>query len=267
MSVPANAIQGGLAFNAALGDARNFVNEAFARYGWQFPTASGTYSTKAAGEAFDPELTLSFDPNTGEMTTKTPSQALGQYGTTGIFAETAQTGASGEADIASELRNRGIMTGGLASQRRQLAETMASRQMGEVSSELFGGIGGAYGNVGQSYLDYLIGKTTAQQTGASAGAEVAPVTGGVVPPVASPPVVVPPPAAAAAPQTPDQLIASIAPNSTYSELVPPAFWGMFTVVGNPTGSNKPNNPPNGTLYKGAGGVTFLRKNGKWYKRD
>lgn len=191
MSVPANAIQGGLAFNAALGDARNFANEAFARYGWQFPTASGTYSTKAAGEAFDPELTLSFDPNTGEMTTKTPSEALGQYGTTGLFAETAQAGASGEADVTSELRGRGIMTGGLAGQRRQLAETMAGKQMGQVSSELFGGIGQAYENVGQSYLDYLIGKTTGEQTGASAGAETMPVTSTTVTPPPAAPVAAP----------------------------------------------------------------------------
>lgn len=186
MSVPANAIQGGLAFNAALGDARDFVNEAFARYGWQMPTATGSYTSAAAGEAFDPNLVLSFDPNTGAMTSKMPTQATGQYGTTGLFAETAQAGASGEADVTSELRSRGIMTGGLAGQRRQLAETMASRQMGEVSSELFGGIGGAYGNVGQSYLDYLIGKTTGEQTGASAGAETMPVTSTTVTPPAAP---------------------------------------------------------------------------------
>lgn len=186
MSVPANAIQGGLAFNAALGDARNFVNEAFARYGWQMPTATGSYTSAAAGEAFDPNLTLSFDPNTGAMTSKMPTQATGQYGTTGLFAETAQAGASGEADVTSELRSRGIMTGGLAGQRRQLAETMAGKQMGQVSSELFGGISEAYGNVGQSYLNYLIGKATGEQTGASAKAETMPVTSTTVTPPAAP---------------------------------------------------------------------------------
>lgn len=265
MSVPANAIQGGLAFNAALGDARNFVNETFARYGWQMPTATGSYTSAAAGEAFDPNLTLSFDPNTGAMTSKMPTQATGQYGTTGLFAETAQAGASGEADVTSELRSRGIMTGGLAGQRRQLAETMASRQMGEVSSELFGGIGGAYSNVGQSYLDYLIGKTTGEQTGASAGAEVAPVTGGVVPPVVPPPVVVPPtPVTTGTPAG----MEGVKPGTPQIE--PATNRGNYNKKGSP-GGNVPGNPAPGQIFVGAQGVKWVYRtqgpNGSgWYKK-
>jgi hypothetical protein len=143
---------------------------------------------------------------------------------------------------------------------------MAGKQMGQVSSELFGGIGQAYENVGQSYLDYLIGKTTGQQTGASAGAETAPVTSGVVPP----PVAVTPPPVVEAPVitgTPAGM-EGVKPGSPQIE--PATNRGNYTVKGSPGGS-PPANPEPGRVFVGPQGVKWVYrtqgpKGSGWYKK-
>lgn len=272
MSVPANAMAASMAFNQAVQDAGDFIDQKFSEYGWQFPTGAGGYSSMAAGDAFDPNLVLTFDDQ-GKVTQNLPSVAAGQYGTTGLFAQAAQQAAGGEAETMAATRMAGLR-GGLARQRQEAAEFAGQQQMGQLSGTLFSAIQGQYGGVGQAYRDYLVAKTTDATSGAQTSSESAPTTS--TPPPEVPPVITPPPppipepvsapAPAQAPAPEKPFASDIPPNSVGSTPVPPQLWNLFNVQGNPTGSNKPVNPPNGTIFKGAGGVPFIYKNGKWFKR-
>jgi len=250
MSVPANALQAGLAYRQAVEDAGNAVDQMMVQYGWQMPGAGGQYSTTAAGDAFDPDKVLQFDDE-GKAIMTQPT-ALGQYGTTGLFAQSTQETASEEAEARLGSRMSGI-TGGLARQRERLSETLGGQRMGALSSQLFGGIGQQYGTVRSAYGDLLSARVTDATVGGTAQSEDATLTDPnlVVPTPPVEPQVAPPPAAPSW-QDPSQY--------------KPKEFTKAAPRNNQLG--KPGNPNQVSVKRGQGGVLWLWRPSQqgWFKK-
>lgn len=169
--VTGNAVNAAMAFRSATEDAGNFIDNLMSQYGWTMPGPNGEYSTIAAGDAFDPNNVMQFSETGKAVYDPTKARTMGgQISTKGVFADILRGGATEEAQAVQDVRNRGIMQGGLARQARQLAEDLATQKTGQASGELFNAIFGQYGNVGRAYgnlnqqqvLDYI----TSGQTGA-----------------------------------------------------------------------------------------------------
>ena len=262
MSVPANAIQGSIAFRQAVEDAGNAVDQMMMQYGWQTPGAGGQYSSIAAGDAYDPDKVLSFDDQ-GKAVMTMPTVG-GQYGTTGLFAQSAQETAAEEAQARLGMRASGI-TGGLARQREVLSESLGRERMGALSGQLFAGLGQQYGGVRTSYGNLLAAQVEDATTAGTGMAENVTLT--------DPNVAVPPPDPAAGPPVDTGPRYSIG-NQTYGvgDIVPDTANGRraFRKKGDP-GGKPPGNPQNGEIYMGPGGVWWVRRNQGpkgpgWYKK-
>lgn len=266
MSVPGNAIQAGLAYRQAVEDAGNAVDQMMMQYGWQTPGAGGQYSSIAAGDAYDPDRVLTFDDK-GKAIMTMPTVG-GQYGTTGLFAESAQETAAEEAEARLAARTTGL-TGGLARQREVLSETLGRQRMGGLSEQLFAGIGQQYGGVGTSYRNLLAAQVEDATMAGTGQAENVTLTdpNAVVPP---PPMTEPVAPAPAAPEPPSTIIPQA--KNTVGGILPSGSRGNYNRRGNPTGSNLPKNPKPGQVFKGEGGVTFVYRSagpaGKgWYRKS
>ena len=265
MSVPANAIQGSIAFRQAVEDAGNAVDQMMMQYGWQTPGAGGQYSNIAAGDAYDPDKVLTFDDQ-GKAVMNMPTVG-GQYGTTGLFAQSAQETAAEEAQARLGMRASGI-TGGLARQREVLSESLGRQRMGALSGQLFAGLGQEYGTVRGSYSDLLAAQVEDATAAGTGQAENATLTD---PNAAVPPLpMVEEPVAPVAPEPASTIIP--AAKNTVGGILPSGSRGNYNRRGNPTGSNLPKNPKAGQVYKGEGGVTFVyRSNGPagkgWYRKS
>lgn len=161
MSTSENAVMAAMAYRQAVEDAGNFVDQQMRQYGWTAPDASGVYSTMGAQDAFDPDRVIQFDAFGAPVVDAAQvmqSTQRGQYGTTGLFAETAQQAAAQEADIMAGERMRGFGRGsGLSGQRQRFAETTAARQMGTLSSRFLQDLMRQYQGLTRTYQGVAAG--------------------------------------------------------------------------------------------------------------
>jgi hypothetical protein len=195
------------------------------------------------------------------------SLGLGQYGTTGMFARTAQEAAGQEAEARLATRVSGIR-GGLARQREVMAETLGAQRMGEVSSDLMSSILGAYSGVTSDYRTELDKAIAAESEGAGAMAKTTPVTIPVTTPITTPVQETP-----TAPTTTQQpWWTQLKPGEDGgNQTVPSASRGAYDTIGDP-GPKAPKTKTAGAAYKGPGGVLWVyRTNGPkgqgWYKKS
>lgn len=145
--------QAAIAYQDALNQARNTSNALMRQYGFVAPNATGDYTVEGAQGVFNPN-TL-FNASTGGVDQAKFAEALKglSSGGTGILADISRAGATGEAEAVQEVRGRlgeGI-GGGLIGQRRQLAETMTSGQLGGAKSEFISSLAGGLAPIGGAW--------------------------------------------------------------------------------------------------------------------
>jgi len=205
-AVADNAMRASMAYRGAVEDYGNFVDATMRQYGWTMPDASGKYSVLGAQDAFDPDRVIQFDSAGKPVFGAEDAQRLaamgasGQYGTTGLFAQTAQAGAAEEAGVQAGVRARGLgARSGLARQAELAAETAALQDIGQVSAGFFGDIMSKYGGLGKLYQDIAAGEVTDAAIRAAQGSENVAVSDPVAPPVMPEAAPVMPEAAPAAP--------------------------------------------------------------------
>ena len=151
-----NAGKASVAYQDALNQARNAQNALLRQYGFTAPNVGGGYSIESAQRAFDPN-TL-FDKATGGIdTAKLQSLASSlQAGPTGMLADISRGGASAEAEAVLGARAAGIAGGGLAAQRRRLAEAQTGAQLGQARSSFLAGLGEAMSPIGGAFQQLQI---------------------------------------------------------------------------------------------------------------
>lgn len=159
-----NATRATMAYNRAVEDYGNFVDTTMRQYGWTMPDASGQYSITGAQDAFDPNRVIQYD-TTGKPIFDQEAilgQTMGgQYGTTGLFAETAQAAASSEAEARMAARGRNLGRGSGLSRQQELASEFAGQEsMRNVSTGLFQDILGKYSGLTRAYEEVGIGEAT-----------------------------------------------------------------------------------------------------------
>lgn len=150
--------QASIAYQDALNQARNAQNALLRQYGFVAPTGTGEYSTEAAQAAFDPNML--FDKATGGIDKAKLDKALGgiMSGGGGLIGEALAAGAAGEAEAAMQERGRFAegVTGGVSSQRRQLAESLAREQVSGVKGQFVSQIGEALAPIGGAFQNLQI---------------------------------------------------------------------------------------------------------------
>lgn len=189
-AVADNAMRASIAYRDAVEDYGNFVDATMRQYGWTMPDASGEYSVLGAQDAFDPDRVIQFDSAGKPVFGAEDAQRLaamgasGQYGTTGLFAQTAQAGAAEEAGVQAGVRARGLgARSGLARQAELAAETAALQNIGQVSADFFGGIMSKYGGLGKLYQDIATGEATDEAIRAAQASQNVGLSNPVAPPV------------------------------------------------------------------------------------
>lgn len=251
MSIEGNAGRAAILYQNSLNQARNAQNDLFARYGWTMPNSSGGYDTQATGSAFDPNSL--YNKETGVLDQAAFDAAASQMriGGTGILSDVMRGGGSAEADAMAQSAATGTGLGGLANQRRMLAETQTAGQLGAAKSDYLSQFAQANQPIGGAYQD--LQTAINEDKIRAAEAEALRLSAAAVPPVA-------PPVAPASPEiNPPSATAPTAPAAT----------GPFSTRGTP-GGRPPANPNGGARYTGPGGVKWqYRINGPsgkgWYK--
>lgn len=153
-----NASAAAMAFRGATEDAGNFIDSLMQQYGWTMAGPDGSYSTIAAGDAFDPNNIMSFGSDGGATvdTARIAQQtAGGQMGGKGVFSDILRTGGAEEAQAMADIRSRGLGRGGLAAQQQQLAEYTTGQRSSQASADLLKALMGQYSGVGRSYRNLL----------------------------------------------------------------------------------------------------------------
>jgi hypothetical protein len=170
MTVADNAIQATMAYRGAIEDYGNFVDQQMRSFGWQMPGQDGQYSVLNAQNAFDPDSVVQFDESgnpTFDQASILQQTSGGQYGSTGRFAEATQQGGTQEADINRSIMNRGLGRGsGLGQQAQALSEGATGGNLASLSSELFGGLQGKYGDLAKKYQNVGGAKVSDAQSNA-----------------------------------------------------------------------------------------------------
>jgi len=241
--------QAAIDYRNALNQSKNTINSLFRSYGFTMPNASGGYDVNTAQGAFDPNKL--FNTTTGAIDNDAVRAMAGSmsYDGTGRLADIARAGAGDEANVLLGLKQSGLK-GGLASQRRGLAEQMAAKQMGGAKEEFLLGVAGAYNPLGDAYQT-----ANAAMIADNAAAEKAAAEAAATPVYQDP--------AAAAPATGFQ-------GYKAGDIVPTNNRGNYSVRGTPGGhSGKPGKP--GEVFVGKQGVTWVYRpsgpNGPgWYKK-
>lgn len=166
MSVPGdlltNTANAQTAYDDALKAARNASNSLFRSYGYTAPDSAGNYSVEGAQGAFNP-MELFKNAQGGVDLDKIKSMAGSlQIGGTGKLADIMKAGASGvsEADIGMASRGfnasgqEGAITGGLAAQQRQLAQSKAQGALAAGKEEFLTAEAQALAPIGQASSAY-----------------------------------------------------------------------------------------------------------------
>lgn len=146
-----NAGMAAIAYRDALTAAQNTQNALLRQYGFTMPGAGGQYTVEGAQAAFDPN-TL-FNQATGGVDQARLSELAGriQVGGTGLLSDIMRGGAAAEAEASFGARSAGIGGGGLAAQRRALAEAQTSGQLGQARQEFVSGIAQGLQPIGAAY--------------------------------------------------------------------------------------------------------------------
>lgn len=238
---------GATQFANALANSQSVVRGLLAGAGIRMPGGG----TPGVGDAWDPSTFTAGEQLSPE---KIAAMTAGtSYGAEGGYSEAYQAGGNIAADQAMQSRSRGLGTGGLASQRQELALMQTNAGAADVTKNLLGGIAGAYGDVNSAYVDER-GRLAAAATSAADAAAGGDTTNPAAPP--APPVIAPP--------------VVVKPNSV-GPTIPVTNRGNFDKPGKPQGSGVPKNPKPGMSFKGSGGVTFVYRSdgpkGKgWYSK-
>ena len=241
MSIEGNAGRAAVLYQDSLNNARNAQNSLFAQYGWTMPNSSGGYDTQSTGSAFDPNNL--YDKSTGVLNQAKFNEFAGQMriGGKGILSDVMRGGGSAEADAMAQNAATGTGQGGLANQRRMLAESQTEGQLNAAKSDYLSQfaqanqpIGGAYQGLQTAIVEDKVAKGIADATTTSAA---------VTPPVTAP---VAPVAPVVAPTT-----------VNVTAIVPAAERGKYKKKGIPQGPDVPKNPKPGQPYRGARGVNFV----------
>jgi hypothetical protein len=174
-----------VAYQNALNQARNATNSLIRQFGFTRPDASGNYSVEAFQNAFDPNKLMNKETGTLD------EAALGNLvsgisvGGTGVLSDIARSGASTEAEMAMESRSRGLGTGGLAAQRRGLAEAQTAGEMGSAKSQFIANIAQNLAPIGSAWQGLQTGmaedEAAKQAALALQGSASSPVADVVVP--------------------------------------------------------------------------------------
>ena len=163
MSVPAdlmtNTSQATIAYQDALNQARNAQNSLFRSYGMTSADANGNYSVEGAQGAFDPN-TLFANSNTGLDINKISEMSKGlQIGGTGKLADIEKASASGVSDVTGAAERAGFgadtgVSGGIISQRQQLARSTAEQNLTGGKNQFISDIANAYAPIGQASSNF-----------------------------------------------------------------------------------------------------------------
>lgn len=142
-----------IAYRDALTAAQNTQNALLRQYGFTMPGAGGQYTVEGAQAAFDPNKL--FNQATGGVDQARLAELAGriQIGSTGLLSDIMRGGASAEAEAALGARSAGIARGGLAAQRRALAEAQTSGQLGQARQEFVSGIAQGLQPIGTAYSE------------------------------------------------------------------------------------------------------------------
>jgi len=165
-----------VAYQDALNQARNTQNALLRQYGFTFPGADGQYTVEGAQTAFDPN-TL-FDRATGGINQARLQELTANLrtGPTGVFGDISRGGATAEAEAVMGARAAGLGGGGLAAQRRALAETQTAQQFATAKQQALTGLGEAMAPIGGAFQRLQIA-----QAEAKAQEEAAKATAGTIP--------------------------------------------------------------------------------------
>jgi len=137
---------GATQFANALANSQSAVRSLLAGAGIRMPGGG----TPGVGDAWDPSTFTAGEQLTPE---KISSMTTGtSYGAQGAYSEAYQAGGNIAADQAMQSRSRGLGSGGLASQRQELALMQTNAGAANVTKNLIGGIAGAYGDVNSAYV-------------------------------------------------------------------------------------------------------------------
>ena len=168
------AVDTAMLFANATEDAGNFVDSMMSQYGWTMPGADGQYSTTNAGDAFDPNNIMSFDPqgnSTIDMSRAAKGGAGGQISNKGLFSDVIRAGASEVGEAMSAGRGRGLGRGsGLNTQSTNLAKYVSAQNLGKTSDKFFKDLNAQYGNVRRAASNTYAGLGTSQINAALTGA-------------------------------------------------------------------------------------------------
>jgi hypothetical protein len=247
--------QAAVAYQDALNQARNTQNALLRQYGFTAPGVGGEYSVEAAQRAFDPNVL--FDKATGGIDQARLQQLAGglRMGTSGVFGEIARGGASAEAEAVLASRTAGLR-GGLAEQRRRLAETQTATQTSQAQQEFLAGLGEAMAPIGGAFqrLQISQAEAKAQEEAARAAASTLPQT----------------PEAEAAAEAAEPAASVFGQGQNVAGgILSAGSRGAYKTKGTPKG-NVPAKKP-GQTFTGAGGVKWVyRPQGPagagWYKK-
>lgn len=260
-----NTGQATLAYNEALKQAQYTTNSLLRQYGM---TLGG--SVEGAQGALDPNSL--FDAATGKVDEGRLASLFSQLkaGGTGIFSDISRAGASNEANSLVESRGRGIGSGGLANQRRELAEATTSGQMMSAKNDFVSGIGQGMSPIGGAWqgLQTAIAqdKYDAAQAAAAARAQEDATTRleGAVAGIGTE-------SAAATPWW-QNLAPGTGSAQNGGQLVPVSDRQAFTIKATSApGGWTGGTPAAGTAYKGSGGVLWVYRSAGpagagWYRQ-
>lgn len=214
IDLTSSAGQAAVAYQDALNQARNTQNALLRQYGFTMMGPTGDYSVETAQRAFDPNVL--FDRATGGIDqAKLAELAKGlTVGTGGLFGEIARGGASAEAEAALGARAAGLR-GGLAQQRRQLAEAQAAQQLTEAKGQALAGLGEAMAPIGGAFQRLQIAQAEAKAQEEAAKASVASMPTTPEAPIAEPVMAQPAQRGAGKPAQPGNRMYALSPNGKW----------------------------------------------------
>lgn len=265
-----NAGMAAIAYRDALTAAQNTQNALLRQYGFTMPNAQGQYSVEAAQTAFDPN-TL-FDQATGGINQARLAELAGkvQIGGTGALSDILRGGASTEAEAMLGARAAGLGGGGLAAQRRALAETQTAGQLGQAKQEFISATAQGLQPIGAAYSGLQQARIADRMA-----AEAARAAAATIPSVSEPVYATDMPvegdggAAAPAPAAGGKTVFAGKANAA-GGVLPAGSRGNYKVKAQPKG-NVPKNPVAGQTFTGKQGVNVVyRPQGPsgagWYKK-
>lgn len=154
-----NTGQAAIAYQDALNQARNTANMLLRQYGFVKPNASGDYTTEEAQNAFDPNKL--FDLATGGLNQAALGEAVKglSVGAGGTIGGLYKGGADVAAEQLTAARASGLRGGGLAAQRRKLAQAQTAGQVGQAKTSFLSSIAQGLAPIGGAWQGLQTART------------------------------------------------------------------------------------------------------------